>query len=332
MSRTLDDQEAPPADAPLRTPLDQLSTDVAAPLAGFHGAKPPAPAWFDQALAQSPERSKIKAAGAEIELLTWGEVGKPGLLLMHGNGAHADWWSFTAPFFAKDWRVAAISWSGMGDSDWRPAYSAELFAQETFAAVEAAELDAGGVRPIYAGHSFGGFPVMYVAARYPERLRGAVLIDSTVQPPEKRWRGPPQRHNANRVYPTLEEALARFRLAPPQGCENLYIADYIARTALKRAPMAEGAGEGWTWKFDPVMWGRFEMPDLGALLGEMACPTAMIWGERSALMSDETLTYMLSKLPAGVVKIALPDADHHVMVDQPLALVAAMRGLLSVWP
>lgn len=324
--------DSPPADVPLRTSLDALPTGMAAPLAALNGERPPAPAWFEWALAQRPERQMITVSGARIELLTWGALGKPGLLLLHGNGAHADWWSFIAPFFAKDWRVAAISWSGMGGSDWRPAYSADLFAAEAFAAVEAAGLEAGGVRPIFAGHSFGGFPVMFITARYPERLRGAVLIDSAVHPPEKRWRGPPLRPGPNRVYPSLEAALARFRLAPPQPCENLYIADYIARTALKRAPLTDEPGEGWTWKFDPAMWGRFQMPDLGQLLEEIACPTALLWGERSNLVPPETLDYMLSKLPAGVVRVPIPDADHHVMVDQPMALVAAMRGLLSVWP
>ena len=112
-----------------------------APLATFNGEVPPAPAWFDAALADKPERSTFDFEGAEIELLTWGEVGKPGLLLLHGNGAHADWWSFIAPLLADDYRVAAISWSGMGDSDWRPKYSAEIFMAEIFGAIDAAQLD-----------------------------------------------------------------------------------------------------------------------------------------------------------------------------------------------
>lgn len=89
-------------------------TPFPAPLARFRGETPEAPRWFQQAIAQAPERRRIPVSGAGIELLTWGEIGKPGLLFLHGNGAHADWWSFIAPFFAADWRVAAISWSGMG--------------------------------------------------------------------------------------------------------------------------------------------------------------------------------------------------------------------------
>ncbi|KRA64033.1 hydrolase [Caulobacter sp. Root655] len=295
-------------------------------LAPFHGEKPPAPAWFDAALAAAPERSRIPVDGAEIELLTWGEVGKPGLLFLHGNGAHADWWSFIAPFFAEDWRVAAISWAGMGGSDWRPAYSAQSFAAEIFAAVEAAQLEAGGVKPILVGHSFGGFPTLYCGVEHADRLRGIVMVDSSIQPPEKRWRGPPPRPDAaNRVYASLEEALARFRLAPPQGCENLYIADHIARGSLKEV---EG---GWTWKFDPAIWQRFSMPDLGDLLGRIASPVALMWGERSALMHAETLDYMFDQMPDTTLRVAIPDADHHVMVDQPLAFVAGLRGVLAGW-
>ncbi len=303
----------------------ELPPEIAAPLARFKGEKPEAPAWFDHALAQPPERSTFAFEDADIELLTWGDRGKPGLLLLHGNGASADWWTFIAPFFAQDWRVAAFSWSGMGRSDWREAYNADQFAREAFAAAEVAGLYDNG-RPVFVAHSFGGFPTMLAAQKYGDRMRAAVLVDSVVRPPEREWRGPPRRANANRVYPTLVEALARFRLAPPQGCENLYIADWIARNALKEV---DG---GWTWRFDPFMWTSFQMEDRGPLLSGATCPVAMIWGDRSGLVDEEILDYMRSLLPPGSPQLAIPDADHHVMIDQPLAFVAALRGLLAGWP
>jgi pimeloyl-ACP methyl ester carboxylesterase len=317
---------------PRRAQLAALPESIRSPLAPFFGAKPPAPPWFEAALADAPERRMMMVEGVNIELLTWGEVGKPGLLLLHGNGAHADWWAFTAPLLAKDYRVAAISWSGMGNSGWRETYTGEVFAKEIFAAVEAAELEADGQRPLIIGHSFGGFPLIYCATHFPEKIRGAVLLDSSVQPPDKRWKGPPPRNPMQQVYPTLNQALARFRLAPPQGCDNLYIADYIARTSLKPVVLEDGSGEGWSWKFDPQMWGRFAIGDLGDLLEQMACPIALMWGERSNLMGQETMDYMFAKVPAGFKKVAIPDADHHVMIDQPLAFVAAVRGLLVSWP
>ena len=71
-------------------------------LGRFDGENPPAARWFAAAIAREPERSTYEVDGAAIELLTWGDVGKPGLLFLHGNAAHADWWSFIAPLFADD--------------------------------------------------------------------------------------------------------------------------------------------------------------------------------------------------------------------------------------
>ena len=310
---------------------DDQKTAVPALLVPFQGERPPAPAWFGAALAIEPERSTFAVEGVDIELLTWGEVGKPGLLFLHGNGAHADWWSFIAPYFSDpslggDWRVAAISWAGMGGSGWRDTYSTESFAAEVLGAIEAAQLEAGGVKPILVGHSFGGFPTLYCGVEHADRISGIVLVDTSIQPPEKRWKGPlPREHLGHKVYPTLAEALARFRLAPPQGCENLYIADDIARRSLK------AVDGGWTWKFDPSFGQRFKMPDLGALLTGIACPAALMWGDRSNLMDAETLGYMVEQMPKDVLLVPIPDADHHVMIDQPLAFVAGLRGLLANW-
>ena len=177
------------APTPNEDPIDPLSADdparaarmaawaeIPAPLAVFNGAVPPAPAWFGAALAHAPERSFTDVGGTQIETLTWGERGKPGLLLMHGNGANADWWSFIAPFFAADYRVVAFSWSGMGRSDHRDTYGFELFVDELIAVAETAgAFDAG--KPLMVGHSFGGFLMMATVQRAGARFKGAVIAD-----------------------------------------------------------------------------------------------------------------------------------------------------------
>lgn len=296
------------------------------PLRPFAGAVPPAPAWFTAALAHAPERSRIAVDGAGIELLVWGARGLPGLLLLHGNGAHADWWSFIAPFFAGTHRVAAISWAGMGGSDHRARYTLGGFVAEAQAAAEAAGLfDAGP--PVVVGHSFGGFPMMAMVAE-DDRWGAAAIVDTPFREPgEDRAGRPPNATNRpHRVYPTLAEALARFRFAPLQGCTNLFIADHIARGSL-----IETQG-GWTWRFDPFVWTRFNVDETRPLLALAKCPVALLWGERSQLMPADRVARMRALLPPGSPAVAIPDADHHVMVDQPLAFVGALRGLLAGWP
>jgi len=311
-------------------------------LAPYQGAKPPAPAWFAPALAHAPERTFIPVAGANIESLAWGERGKPGLLLMHGNAAHADWYSFIAPFFAERFRVVAMSWSGMGGSDWRETYEVELFAAEAMAAAEAGGLFDGPVKPVFVAHSFGALTLRYLSVRHGDKLAGAVVLDSRTdmmgRPPRDgetpNRPGPPgatDRTKPNNVYPTLEAALARFRLAPPQPCDNHYLVDHIARLSLKRAPMPDGSGEGWTWKFDPFLFRNFSVSDPDALSGEASCPLAMIWGAQSAIIQMDRLGMIKSMKGRGPM-LEIPSSGHHVMLDQPLALVTALDGLLQGWP
>jgi len=325
-----------------------LPPEIASPLAPFKGEKPPAPAWFEWALAQAPERKMVQVEGADIELLVWGEVGKPGLIFVHGNSAHADWWSFIAPFLTDQYRVAAISLSGMGDSDWRETYTFEGFATEIWECAKAAGLYEAPVKPIYIGHSFGGSQVFYSAGMHPERMRAAVLVDTGFGGPptreqEEQWakeaaksgspfhRGPPRRTKPNRVYATQEEALTRFRFMPPQVPGNLYVADFIARRSMKRAPM-EGGGEGWTWKFDPFLWAKLDRTAMQAVAHKQAVPMAQIVGSRSAIMQRREMGQQADYLPPGVPSVTIPDSEHHIMVDQPLALVASLRTLLTLWP
>lgn len=304
----------------------ETSALPSAPLIEFAGAVPPAPTWFAAALADKPQRSMIVVDGASIEVLTWGEHGKPGLLFLHGNGAHADWWSFIAPFFAKNYRVATFSWSGMGGSDHRSTYSIGGFVDEIFAVIDASGVANAGP-PLVVAHSFGGFPMMAAVHTQGERFAGAVIVDTPFRPPgEPGGRPPNATDRPHRIYLDIVAALARFRFAPMQECRNPYIADWIARASLKQVE------SGWTWRFDPYLWSRFEAGDTLALLENPRCPVVLIWGDRSLLMQPGRVDAMLAILPPGIPAIAIPDAEHHVMIDQPLAFVSALRGLFTSWP
>ena len=129
----------------------------------------------------------------------------------------------------------------------------------------------------------------------------------------------------HRPFNSLEEGLARFRLSPPQQARNEFIADYIARRSLVECE------DGWFWRFDPRRV-RIDAERCVGEPGELRCPTALIYGDRSALVTPETLPRSLDILPAGTPTIAIPDAAHHILIDQPLALVGTLRALLTRWP
>lgn len=313
------------SDADVNAPLVDFP-ELETPLAAFAGAPPPAPAWFSEAVAVAPDLRFVEVDGAAIHYLSWGSRARPGLLLVHGNGAHARWWSFIAPFLARDYNVAALDLSGMGDSAWRPGgYDMETFAREEMAVCEHAGMFGTAEPPVIVGHSFGGFVSILAGALYGERLAGSVIVDSPVNPPDRPHPTPPQYNRTHRVYSSLAEALSRFRLLPPQTCENLFLVDWVARHSLREAE------DGFTWKFDPAIWRNFSIGDMAARLRATRCRIAVFRGEHSILMPPGIGQYMFSLLGRSAPVVEIPQAQHHVMLDQPLAFVAAVRALLADW-
>jgi pimeloyl-ACP methyl ester carboxylesterase len=284
-----------------------------------------APDWFNAAVAAEPEQARLEVEGAGIEAFAWGERGKPGLLLIHGAGAHAHWWSFLAPLLAADYRVAAYSVSGMGGSDHRERYSIPLYAREALAVADWSGLfDAGP--PVFAGHSFGGRIALNAAAgARGTELKAALALDTLISPPDLNIGGRPFGDHV-RVYETLEAAVARFRLVPAQPCDNPFILDYIAPRSLKQV---EG---GWTWCFDPKLWERLDDHKTVEDLKAAKAPVGMIWGAKSKLMVPVITDYIRANAPQGTPIVIVPEAHHHLMLDQPLALVSALRALLAGWP
>jgi pimeloyl-ACP methyl ester carboxylesterase len=288
-----------------------------------------APDWFRWAISAAPQSRSISVAGCPIHYLLWPPredcIGERGLLFVHGGGAHAHWWSFIAPYFTRGFRVAAIDLSGMGDSGRRESYTAELRAEEMRGVIADAGL---GPNPFVIGHSFGGFMTMKFASQFGDELGGAVIVDSPIRSPEAEAQQPlsPPRWANKKVYESFEAGLARFRLMPPQSCDNDFIVEYIARHSLM--PVAGG----WTWKFDGAAMGtrRFGEP-FREYLQAVRCRAALIFGEKSALVSRATASYMSSLMGPLAPIVEVPEAQHHVMLDQPLAFVAALRMLLESW-
>jgi pimeloyl-ACP methyl ester carboxylesterase len=288
------------------------------------------PDWFDRALQTEAEDTFVEVQNCKIHYVAWGKVGLPGVLLIHGSNAHLEWWRFVAPFLADQFRVVAVDLSGHGDSGWRTNYSGELFSQEIMAVCEAAQL---GEKPFLVAHSFGGFVGLETGHRFGDQLGGIIFADFTVEPPERyvEWGrkaelrdGEPAR--STRIYPAKEEALARFRFIPEQPCKHPYVVDFISHQSLRSV---EG---GVTWKFDPGLFDFLEMGvDQRDKFVSLKCRCAVLLGEYSTDEGALAAPYM-REITAGILPIfTVPESYHHFMLDEPLATVTAIKGILLTW-
>ena len=277
------------------------------------------PAWFTAALAAPVTRRTTMVDGAAIVYRTWGEPGGRGIMLVHGGAAHSRWWDHIGPLLADGRLVVALDLSGHGDSARRESYSLDQWAREVLGVAE----DAGiATPPAVVGHSLGGLVTLRAAALFGPGIEGAVVIDSPIREmsPEEHAAMEHRAFGGLRVYPLKEAILARFRPVPDQPVLG-YIADHVAATSIREV---DG---GWTWKWDPAIFGRQVPP---TLLTRLDCRVALFRAEHG-MVSTEMSDVMYDRLGRVAPVIEIPAAGHHVMLDQPIALVAAIRTLLSNW-
>jgi pimeloyl-ACP methyl ester carboxylesterase len=282
------------------------------------------PPWFTDALAAPREDRTIDVGGTSIHYVAWGDASKPGLVLVHGGAAHAQWWSFIAPLLTRHNRVVALDLSGHGDSGWREHYPRRVFADDIMAVIA----DAAFVGPpVLVGHSMGGLVSILAASLHGDKLAGAVIVDAPVRKPdpESQERAAKGGEAKQHVYPDLATALSRFRLLPQQPCDNAFILEHLARTSVREV---EG---GYSWKFDRRVFVDFSLEAMHDYLASTRCRVALFRGEHSIVVPPETGEYMYELLERNSPLVEIPEAHHHLFLDQPLAFVAALRALLADW-
>lgn len=274
--------------------------------------------------------------GIDIAYLQWGDPNLPGVVLTHGMMAHARCWAFIAPLLAQDYCLTAFDLSGMGDSGWRSSpYTIEARVAECLA-VAAQSGMSQSQRPALVCHSYGGSVGLTAVETQPDAWSSLIVCDMTMLAPsesprfeEFRRRRAAREVQPHRVSPDFAAIQERYKLAPPQPCANDYLMEYMARHSVKQVP------DGFVWKFDPHILAAVEDRDdtwwqsIAARFSALTLPRAVVYGEWSEMMSETARQYVTAQTNGQVPLVQIDQAYHHIMLDQPLAVVDALSGLLA---
>ena len=257
-----------------------------------------------------------------LHLLEWSEEGVP-LLFLHGFGNEAHIWDDYAPEVAASYRTLALDHRGHGDSDWDPElrYAHTDMVDDVQAVLEALDIE----RLVLVGHSLGGRIATLFAGRHPQKLAGLVLVDIG---PDVDARGTTRIRQDVESDPTptfgseSEYATAlslAYPAAKPQALTRM------ARYGLR--PNAEGRLE---LKMDPALRGVFGDRDPAKLdadgsspeaqweaLGRVTCPTLVVRGAASDILSPETADQMVDEVLGKGRLAVIAQAGHSVMTDNP---------------
>jgi pimeloyl-ACP methyl ester carboxylesterase len=181
---------------------------------------------------------------------------------------------------------------------------------------------------VLIGTSMGGIIAMTYAAEHGDRLLGLVINDI----------GPDAEAGTQRItqmvgsrpdeFASLEEAIAyRRAMSPILAVRSAEDQHELALGVLRR-----GTGGKWAWKMDPayirqrVEHGPPRRPPLWPVLQALACPTLVVWGSDSDVLSEAQARRMVDVLPRGEL-VRVPGIGHAPTLVEPVVLAALDRFL-----
>ncbi|MDQ2981892.1 MAG: alpha/beta hydrolase [Actinomycetota bacterium] len=113
-----------------------------------------------------------------LHLHEWGDPASSPLVCLHGVSAHGRRFRKLAEErLERRFRVLAPDLRGHGRSDYDPPWNIDTHLDDLLETLTAAGVN----NAAWVGHSFGGRLVLELAARAPERLTSAVLLDPAIQ-------------------------------------------------------------------------------------------------------------------------------------------------------
>jgi pimeloyl-ACP methyl ester carboxylesterase len=238
------------------------------------------------------------------------------LILLHGGGSNAHWWDHIAPKLADRYFVIALDFRGHGISE----YPEELVVGAFNDDLELLLEHIGSDEVVLIGHSMGSHVAVDHASRHPA-TRALALIDISRGSSKSTRRRSRLALRMRGSYTREQDAIDRFQFMPEAANATEALRLEIARHSVRQE--ADGR---FSFCFDPRWFtlGSRPPPDLA----KITCPTLILRGSESKILSEEAAEDFAAELNDGRLKV-IQNAGHHVHIDQPGATLAALNEFLD---
>ncbi|HEV2820796.1 MAG TPA: alpha/beta fold hydrolase [Solirubrobacteraceae bacterium] len=249
----------------------------------------------------------------------------PPLVLVHGVGATRAIWGRVLERLASDHAVIALDLPGFGDSP--PAGPA--FDLDEVADAVAEGLAAAGV-PIpfeLVGHSLGGAVALTLAHRHPDMVGRLVLVAPAGLSPRPPWLAETLGWAANLLVPVRR--LAGGPLVGRQAARALMLTGTVhdgARLHPDDARIILGASARALRLREGIA--TVTAADLRPMLGRLAAPPGLVWGERDLTIPVDGLDTVRALRPDAPAR-TLPNTGHVPMLEAPAAFADALEYVLA---
>jgi pimeloyl-ACP methyl ester carboxylesterase len=272
-----------------------------------------------------------EAGGAQFHYIEAGSPSSdPPLVLLHGLGSTVTKWRDALPIMAARRRTIAVDLPGFGRSEApRAKYSFGFLAGGIHAFLDSVGVD----RCVLVGNSLGGVTAMWLAAAWPERVAGLVLVDAALPLP------PGARPDANTIARMAIASLPGVGEALYAGFMRLRSADWQVADGLRRNvadPMRVSAEtlrlmheEAERRRHDsrlrrPVLSAQRNLlwmlsarrAEVERVAASLRVPTLLVWGSEDVLVPLAVGEHWVGKIP-GAELIVIEGAGHNPQIEVP---------------
>ncbi len=243
----------------------------------------------------------------------WGDPGNREIVIcVHGLARNGRDFDVLAEALAPDFRVFAIDMPGRGESDWL-ADPADYGFPTYLTTLTALIARSGADTVAWVGTSMGGLLGIVLAAQPKSPVRRLVVNDvgPTIEPAALERIG--TYVGANPTFDTYGEIERYVRtVSAPFGTLDDRQWEWLTRTNVRQQPDGR-----WRLAYDPGIAVPFRTapapPDLWPLWEAIRCPTLVLRGAQSDLLSAPTARAMTERGPRAAL-IEVPDVGHAPML------------------
>jgi pimeloyl-ACP methyl ester carboxylesterase len=247
------------------------------------------------------------------------------LVLVHGTGADTFSWVEMTPILARSFRVIALDMRGFGQTR-RPAeprLSHDVWRDDLRRFIETLGLP----RVALAGWSLGGTVALNFAVHHPALVSHLVILGSASPRVALSDRG----GFAERIR--LAEAGEPIETIIDKTFE--FTASALSPGVRRTNPRAEQLTRELLLRNRPEWYAEAvaanaRRPDIGARLGEIACPTLIIVGDADTRNGPEHAQDLTKAIPGAYMKV-IEDCGHFYGFEQPAATADAMVRFLTAF-
>lgn len=265
----------------------------------------------------------VQTDGVRLHYVDWGNHQRQTVVLLHGLQDCARSWDVLAASLSPDYHVIALDHRGHGCSDQAPKDRYRL--KDYVADVEAIVDQLGLGRVVLAGHSAGGRNAFVYAAGHPDRVEALAVVDIDPDSINAASREMFKRYLAeDDEWPSLEAVVERLRQRQPNS--NREMLEHQALHMTKALPHG-----GRAWKRDPELLTVYKRPDLWAEWSSVGCPTLIVRGRQSELLTHPVAVRMRETIPRSRLA-ELEGGGHWVYQEVPGAFEATLRWFLQALP